>query len=106
MPLLTNNRWRSILSRSIDRAVARHRFRLVAFVSMPEHVHLLVYPSSPTSRVSLLLKAIIDYIHLNPVRRNLVTEAVRWRWSSCRRFHDVGGVDDALPTIHGLPPEN
>ena len=27
----------------MDRAVGRHDFRLIAFVFMPEHVHLLVY---------------------------------------------------------------
>jgi putative transposase len=28
--------------------------------------------------------AAIDYIHLNPVRRGLVSEATAWRWSSAR----------------------
>ena len=32
------------MSRAIDRSVERHAFRLVAFVLMPEHVHLIVRP--------------------------------------------------------------
>ena len=58
MPLLTKDVWRSMLSVSIERAVQAHGFRLVAFVYMPEHVHLLVLPSGPASRVSGLLKAV------------------------------------------------
>ena len=40
MPLLTNDVWREMLCRSIDTAIDRWQFRLVAFVLMPEHVHL------------------------------------------------------------------
>jgi REP-associated tyrosine transposase len=58
MPLLTNDVWRSSLSVSVGRAVAGHEFRLIAFVYMPEHVHLLVFPERPGSRVSGLLKAV------------------------------------------------
>jgi len=28
------------------------------------------------------LRTIIDYVHLNPVRRGLVARATDWRWSS------------------------
>jgi putative transposase len=58
MPLLTNDAWRGLLAESVDRAVRGHRFRLVAFVFMPEHVHLLVLPTGPEARIDLLLKAI------------------------------------------------
>jgi putative transposase len=44
MPLLTNDDWRYRLARSIDAAMVRWQFHLVAFVFMPEHVHLLVNP--------------------------------------------------------------
>jgi len=58
MPLLTNDIWRRMLAESLDRALLGYRFRLVAFVFMPEHVHLLVYPEGPEPRLDLLLKAI------------------------------------------------
>jgi len=45
-PLLTNDDWREKLSRSLDRARESEQFGLVAFVFMPEHVHLLVNPRS------------------------------------------------------------
>ena len=47
-----------MLSLSIDRAMQGRHFQLIAFVYMPEHVHLLVYPTSDDSRIDGLLKAI------------------------------------------------
>ena len=161
MSLLTNDIWRRMLAEQIDRAFGRHRFRLVAFVFMPEHVHLLVYPvtepaidpllqafKKPFSyRIKQILKeshspllgrltvrerpgktcfrfwqegpgydrnlsteksvrAAIDYIHLNPVRRGLVERARDWKWSSDRWYEsDRQENDPDLPTIHGLPWE-
>ena len=46
MPLLTNNLWPAMLNSCVEQAVRRQGFWLVAFVFMPEHVHLLVYPVS------------------------------------------------------------
>jgi len=43
-PLLTHDGWREKLARSIDNANQTWRFQLVAFVFMPEHLHLLTYP--------------------------------------------------------------
>ena len=58
LPLLTNDTWRRLLSEALERALSNHAFRLVAFVFMPEHVHLLAYPTGPSPRIDLLLKAI------------------------------------------------
>jgi len=57
-PLLTNNIWRALLSEGIERAVSRHQYRLVAFVYMPEHVHLLVLQEAESSGIDALLRAI------------------------------------------------
>jgi len=46
-PLLTNDTWRCWLAESIDEACEKENCRLVAFVFMPEHVHLLILPESP-----------------------------------------------------------
>lgn len=58
MPLLTNDAWRRMLAASLDRAMRGQGFRLVAFVFMPDHVHLLVVPTGSEARLDLLLKAI------------------------------------------------
>ena len=57
-PLLTNNSWRELLARSIDAALVRHRYQLAAFVFMPEHVHLVVWPLQSASGMESVLKAI------------------------------------------------
>ncbi len=55
MPILMNEDWRARLSRHVDSAVERTSFELVAFVFMPEHVHLLVYPTVPEPEIGRLL---------------------------------------------------
>jgi putative transposase len=57
-PLLTNDKWREMLSRSVDAACDTEEFQLIAFVFMPEHVHLLVLPDDAKSNVSRLLAKI------------------------------------------------
>lgn len=160
--LLTNDAWRGDLARAIDAAGEQFRFNLVAFVFMPEHVHLLVFPldeqpsidgylaavkrpvSASVKRnlqrgASPLLKRLtirerpgketfrfwqegpgydrnlqtpsavlssIEYIHLNPVRRKLVTAARFWKWSSARFYESDGlEIDPDLPRITPMPAE-
>ena len=57
-PLLTNDRWREMLARSVDVACETEGVQLIAFVFMPEHVHLLVLPVNAKSNVSRLLARI------------------------------------------------
>jgi putative transposase len=57
-PLLTNEAWRVLLAESLDRAMLGQSCHLVAYVFMPEHVHLLVQPTHNEVRIDLLLKAI------------------------------------------------
>ena len=57
-PLLTNDPWRQKLTRRIDVACRQEEFQLNAFVFMPEHVHLLVYPGDGHASVSRLLAKI------------------------------------------------
>jgi len=56
-PLLTGNAWRGELSRSIDRAMIGQRYRLVAFVYMGEHVHLIVHPLAEATGIARSLRA-------------------------------------------------
>ena len=58
MPLLTNDLWRQYLGESIDSATTIHSCRLVAYVFMPEHVHLLIQTTVHDFRIDLFLKAL------------------------------------------------
>jgi len=56
MRLLTNDDgWRR-LARGIDRACEKHTFHLAAFVFMPGHVRLLVWPQAPAAPIGPLLQ--------------------------------------------------
>ena len=58
LPLLTSSSRLEMLSASVQRAVVHHRYGLIAFVFMPEHVHLLVLPQREASSIPALLNAI------------------------------------------------
>ena len=58
MPLLTNDTWREKLARCIEAAGKETAIELVGFVFMPEHVHLLVYPTTPNPSISRYLARI------------------------------------------------
>jgi len=58
LPLLTNETWLCMLTDSIDLAMRRHGYFLIAFVYMPEHLHLMVFPQAAASGIDQLLKAI------------------------------------------------
>jgi REP-associated tyrosine transposase len=162
-PILKGDLWRCMLSEAIDRATANHNYRLSAFVFMPEHVHLLIYPMENASRIDQLLSAIkrpfsfrikrllqqvgdslldqltipqrpgvntfrfwqegpgydrnldrvetvlgtIDYIHRNPVRRELVETSTDWQWSSARWYAGRPyGHAIRVPTLTKLPAES
>jgi len=56
--LLTDNRIRAWLAQSIDQARGIHGFRLWAWVIMPEHVHLLLYPVAETYSIADILQSV------------------------------------------------
>ncbi len=140
-PFLDRDRTREWFCEALDEARKKSAFQLWAYVVMPEHVHVLVYPGDTPERMSAFLqalkepvarkairylkshapdwlarvtvregsrlrhrfwqpgggydrnitsiealRAVIDYIHANPVRRGLVARAEDWEWSSARWY--------------------
>ncbi len=57
-PLLEDNRIKLIVSKAIDRAIEAKGFELVAYVIMPEHIHLIVFPIQDDGDISALLSHI------------------------------------------------
>ncbi len=161
LPLLTNDLWREKLARCVEAAGEEWAMQLVGFVFMPEHVHLLLYPTAVNPSISHYLARIkqpfskhikesllgrgsrrlsklavrerpgkecfrfwqegpgfdrnlfsseaitasLEYIHNNPVSRELCRRAVEWKWSSARYYLDVPPRQQhpGLPRIYGLP---
>ncbi len=138
---LGRERTREWFCEALDHARKRFAYQLWAYVVMPEHVHLLVFPGDSPEQMSAFLqvlkepvarkairylkgsasawlarvtvqegrrvrhrfwqpgggydrnitstealRAMIDYIHGNPVRRGLVARAEDWEWSSARWY--------------------
>lgn len=57
-PLLTNDRWRRYLADSIRTAGEQFNVQLIAFVFMPEHVHLLTLPLDAQPSIADYLAAV------------------------------------------------
>jgi putative transposase len=58
LPLLSNDSWREKLARCIEAAGKETAMELTGFVFMPEHVHLLVYPTVEDPSISRYLARI------------------------------------------------
>ncbi len=58
LPLLSRDRTRGWMVDAVGRARMRYAFDLWAYVIMPEHVHLLIFPRSDDYRISRVLTAI------------------------------------------------
>ena len=156
-PFLNSARTRIWLADAINAARVELEFDLWAYVVMPEHVHLIVFPRRPVYDIAIIRSAIkepvgraaikylerhapewipritrrrgqkierlfwqsgggfdrniteprtlasmIDYIHLNPVRRGLVQRACDWLWSSAAWFEAAG--ESPIP-LDRIPPE-
>jgi putative transposase len=156
-PFLASDRTRQWFCESLESACQKFDFQLWAYVVMPEHVHILVYPGEAPEKMSRFLQAVkepvarqairylkshdptwlakvavqegqrlrhrfwqpgggydrnitstevlramIEYIHANPVRRGLVSSAEEWEWSSARWFAGSEPVKLAMnPSVLG-----
>ncbi len=147
-PLLSRDRSRMWVIDALEHARRQQNLLLWAYVIMPEHVHVLLFPNEPAYEIRHVLVAlkrpvsnaardylrntgeqawlkrltvrypsrevfrfwqpgggydrnilheksvaeVIDYIHGNPVRRELVSKPTDWSWSSARYWEGWGDV--------------
>ena len=71
-PLLQRDRTRRWLLESLQKACESNRYELLAFVFMPDHVHLIVAPSLAQYDISRLLQSIKQPVAVRA--RNWLTE--------------------------------
>lgn len=101
LPLLSYDRTRLWFLKALSDAREEHDFDLWAWVLMPEHVHLLIYPKLPGYRIDKILASIkrpvgskaIEYLEAcaSPFLERLT---VRNRKRVYRHFWQVGPGDD------------
>lgn len=132
-PLLGTAGARDCFVRILDEVRAGYAFRLIGYVVMPEHVHLLMTEpgkADPSIAIQVLKQRVsaallekhrngpeggqahfwhrrfydfnvysgekiaekLNYMHLNPVKRNLVTHLNDWPWSSWSHYAGTGLV--------------
>jgi putative transposase len=149
-PLLGTALARNCFVRILDEVRARYSFRLIGYVVMPEHVHLLMSEPAkgdPSKAIQVLKQQVarkllnhgseseqsplehfwmrrfydfnvwsgdkltekLEYMHMNPVKRELVVRPKDWPWSSWS-FYTTGeegliAVDrwDAARNLHLNP---
>jgi putative transposase len=139
LPLLGTPRARDTFVQVLDNTRNKFGFRLVGYVVMPEHVHLLISepalgtPSTVLQKlkqdVSRKLRAAADtsdsrlpqfwqrrfydfnvwtlkkkteklgYMHMNPVKRGLVTHPRDWPWSSYGFYEGREGILIAIDPV-------
>lgn len=158
-PFLIRDRPRTWFIEALRQAKRKFAIDLWAYVIMPDHVHLIVYPREPNVQVGRVVGTVkeyvarrairyleqhapewlaritvqeglckrrrfwqpgggfdrnvtepatlykmIEYIHLNPVRKNLVAKPEDWEWSSARWYAGVRPVslemDATVPRIY------
>ena len=79
MPLLSKERTRAWLVKSLRDARQKHAFDLWAWVVMPEHVHLLIWPRLPVYQTKRILA---------DIKRPVGQKAIAWLDAQCPAFLD------------------
>ena len=87
--------------RAIKLASVKHQFDLWAYVLMPEHVHILIYPKTPEYSISGILKSIkqpVSQSIINSLKQedaqNLLAEMKTTEKARPYRFWQAGGGYD------------
>lgn len=89
MPLLNKDRSRLWLIQSLQEARQKHAFDLWAWVIMPEHAHLLIWPRLSTCKMKRILA---------DIKRPVGQEAIDWLEVHCPTFLDRLTVRNANRT--------
>jgi len=110
MPLLSRDRTRIWFLEELGKAREKHKFDLWAWVIMPEHVHLLIYPRErdyETEKILASIKKPVAYQAIQFVKENapafLEELTVRNRNRTYHRFWQAGpGYDGNLDDLEAI----
>ena len=68
-PFLNNDHTRQLMANALAYARRSHNFEIWAYVIMPEHVHVLIYPKSEEYSISDILKSIKQSVSRREIKR-------------------------------------
>jgi putative transposase len=83
--IFDSDRYKRKFIQTLDDLRSELGFRIIGYVLMPEHCHLLIWPGSLADPSQIMQK--LNYMHNNPVRRGLVAQPGDWPWSSWRYYY-------------------
>lgn len=95
LPLLGNHRIRAEFAAALARVRQKHRFKLIAWVAMPEHVHLMLLPTAAAghdwpaghgSPLPVILQAL-----KRPFAERVIERWREIRWNNLARVTDRRG---------------
>jgi putative transposase len=69
LQLFNNDAIKDAFVEAIERSRQKHRFLLTAYVVMPEHVHLLIFPDLEIAKVTDILKSLKLGFSMSVIRR-------------------------------------
>jgi putative transposase len=110
-PLLEDKRACEYLAEAIIQAMQKHNFDVWAYVFMPEHVHLLIWPRKQPYSISAILQTIKQSVSrkMSPfLKEHLGTTAVKYQfWQPGggydRNIHNRDVAIKAIEYIHLNP---
>ncbi|MGI8924505.1 MAG: REP-associated tyrosine transposase [Fimbriimonadales bacterium] len=111
LPLLENDAFKRLFLKSLDKARKRHGFMVLAYVIMPNHVHVLVYPLRRTYSVGDILRSIkqpVAQVALREICGNEPMLAKQLTLPDGRRrfWRAGGGYDRDLFSSHAIHASN
>ena len=108
-PLLSSDRVRGYIVDAVTKARQKHAFDVWAYVIMPEHVHLLIWPRREAYSVSAILKSIKQSVARRAIAwlrskdpSGLAQVATGQKWGAYRFWQDGGGYDRNIRSVETL----
>jgi len=104
-PLLKSDQAKRLLADSLEGARGRHEFDLWAYVFMPEHVHLLLWPRNQEYSISAILKAIKQPMAFRALKAGLAESPRFWQRGGGydRNIIDVATLYTEVDYVHNNP---
>lgn len=103
--LFASDKAKHAFLRCLDRARSQEDFDLWAFVILPDHVHVLLWPRKDVESMALIAEAIRQPMEDTALRRGLIPGPPFWDMGAPfdEAIEDVRAIHEAMRQIHDNP---